>query len=342
MGRSISRRALNREEAWAPIADCFVRNGWERRISELEWQYLQSPTGFTYVDVAECDGVVVGVYASLPQYFQVRDREIVCIQSLDTLIDSGFRGRGLFPTLAQGLFDRTKAEDVGFVYGFPNANSAPGFFGKLGWSQLDPVPFLVRPLNLGYFLKKATGQTFQLPRVPSLPILERFAIREVVLTDIPLDEVWTGFRQAFGVGLVRDSKYLTWRLAKPGQEYRVFAAEKNGRVEGFVVINVMEKHEGRIGYVVELMSRRPSEDLELAHELLNHVVQIFLEEHCDAALAWHFTHSPYYLAFLTAGFMPMPQKLRPIELHFGVKALAEKSDPLRGDWYISYCDSDTV
>jgi len=341
MGRSLSRRTLSRAQDWGAIADCFLRNGWERSVDELMWQYVKSPTGLTFVNVAECEGEIVAVYASLPQRFQCGVREFMGIQSLDTLTDSQFRGRGLFGALATDLFERTKSEGVGFVYGFPNASSAPGFFGKLGWVKLDPVPFLMRPMNPVYFLEKVFGRTFGLPRIPALPLAGRYDIREIELSELPVNAIWQGFRQSFNVGLVRDSTYLNWRFAKPGQNYRIFCGGEDG-AEGFVVINVMEKHGGRIGYVVEMMSRNPSTDTELAHELLNHAVHTFEEERCDAALAWHFEHSPYYLAFLAAGFFPMPERLRPIELHFGVKPLAEENLIVRRDWYISYCDSDTV
>ena len=65
----------------------------------------------------------------------------------------------------------------------------------------------------------------------------------------------------------------------------------------------------------------------------------------DAVLAWCFGHSPNAKAYRRAGFLPLPERLRPIELHMGVRPLDESLRTVltdRRNWYISYCDSDTV
>jgi hypothetical protein len=65
----------------------------------------------------------------------------------------------------------------------------------------------------------------------------------------------------------------------------------------------------------------------------------------DAVLAWCFRHSPNAKAYSRTGFLPLPEKLRPIELHVGVRPLDDSLSEVLGqrkNWYISYCDSDTV
>lgn len=331
--------ALSAESNWGEIVDVFEKNGWSRSLEAVQWQYRESPTKRVYVNVARHGDRTAALYASLPNRFQSGGKEVLAVQSLDTLTDAAYRGNGLFKELANHLYERVKTEGLAFVYGFPNAASAPGFFTSLGWKCLDPIPFLVRPLNLRYFLKSRAPDWFR--SVPALPIEEHFVIEEAELDGLPLDEIWEEFRTCFDTGVVRDAKYLRWRFAKPNQNYRAFAAYAGGEVCGFLVLNVMEKHGGRIGYLMELMTKRPKEDVEIAHELLNAAVSVFHREKCDAALAWHFSHSPYFLAYLAAGFIPLPERLRPIELHFGCRAFGGVSAS-RKDWYLSYCDSDTV
>jgi hypothetical protein len=65
----------------------------------------------------------------------------------------------------------------------------------------------------------------------------------------------------------------------------------------------------------------------------------------DAVLAWAFGHSQNAKAYSKVGFVPLPERLRPIELHIGVRPLNESLTEVLSDrrnWYISYCDSDTV
>src|ERR1043165_9438989 len=47
---------------------------------------------------------------------------------------------------AQAELDR----DV--LCGFPNANAAPGWYGRLGWKNFGSVPLLIRPLRLSFLL----------------------------------------------------------------------------------------------------------------------------------------------------------------------------------------------
>ena len=95
-------------------------------------------------------------------------------------------------------------------------------------------------------------------------------------------------------------------------------------------------------------------EVELLHEpgddatgiaLLRAALRAMASDGADAVLGWSFRHSPNYEAYAEAGFLPLPERLRPIELHFGVRPLNESLGPMlrdRSHWYISYCDSDTV
>jgi hypothetical protein len=65
----------------------------------------------------------------------------------------------------------------------------------------------------------------------------------------------------------------------------------------------------------------------------------------DALLAWCLPSSPNFSAYLRASFLPLPQRLRPVELHFGVRAFGPNVEAIvanRSRWYISYLDSDTT
>lgn len=341
----VTRRMNPTKEDIKRFADCFTANGWPRSEVWVEWQYLNNPTGEIYVDFAldPSSQATAGIYASMPFWAKVGSEKVLAIQSCDTLTDQDHRGRGVFTSLASSLFSSAAHDGVGLIYGFPNGNSAPGFFGKLGWQSLDPVPFLMRPIRSNYFVKRLFPKIPSIfPNLPTLPLAYDFDIIEVGIEDIPVDEIWAEFAGNFEIGVVRDLSYFKWRLAKPDQNYRVFAAQCRGITMGFVVVNIMEKHDGLVGYIVELMTRATSIRQEVAHELLHYAMGHFERNGCDAALAWHFSHSPYYVSYLMNGFLPLPEKLRPIELHFGIKDLALKCGKSREDWYISYCDSDTV
>ena len=147
--------------------DCFNRNGSQRTDARLVWQYVENPTGTVYVDLAVAGNRVASIYASLPVRMRINGAVRLAIQSLDTLTDVEYRGQGLFVRLARSLFARATDERVALVYGFPNGNSAHGFFKRLEWIPLDPVPFLIRPLRSRYVIKRLKLEA-RAPRLASV------------------------------------------------------------------------------------------------------------------------------------------------------------------------------
>lgn len=340
--------------------DCFSRNGSPRTIEHLTWQYVDNPTGRVFVDLAipvAAPETIGAIYASLPVFARVSGDVRLALQSLDTLTDVEFRGQGLFVKLARSLFARAASDGVAFIYGFPNGNSAHGFFRRLEWHSLDPLPFLVRPLRSAYIvdrldlvkrLGRGSAIAGLLPNV-ALPIGPRLLsdgvrIVEVTAFDDRFTELWREVAAGDVVGVERDAAYLTWRLLqKPDGQYRVLAAFRGENLVGWTAFCVREKHGGRIGYVMELMHRKGR--TRDARALVVAVLRGMREEGADVALAFSFAHACGRRAYDLSGFVPLPERLRPIELHFGVRAF-DRTVALqlehRANWHVSYLDSDTV
>jgi hypothetical protein len=333
---------------------CFEDNGSPRSLEELRWQYHQTPEQALYVDFAIAGSLqLAAIYATFPVRFWIDGRDAVAVQSLNTLTDEAFRGKGLFVRSAESVFDRCAEQGVAFVYGFPNAHSARGFFDRLQWRRLDPVPFLIKPLKANYFLERL-GPTrpiakflpsIPLSRTPAARLGEGYHLTDALEFDDRYDRLWETFAARVRVAIRRDHRYLTWRfIEKPGEDYRLLALwTKSGDLAAYVVYTSKTKHGGRIGYVMECIHDPAHEQAAVA--LLRHSLNAMARAGCDAVLAWNFDHAPNHSLFTKTHFMPMPEKLRPIELHFGVRPLAWPEPEVlfnREGWYISYCDSDTV
>jgi hypothetical protein len=334
---------------------CFAANGIPKDLDALRWQYLGSAEERLFVDLSVDDAgegeQIAGIYAVHPVRFRVGGEIRDGAQSLDTLTDARYRGRGLFVDLARSVYARLEAAGFALVYGFPNASSAPGFNKHLAWLSLDPVPLLCRPLRTRYFLNRVprVGRVLgalpdvrlPLPAAPRLP--PGAAIRPLDAFDERTDALWDTFAREVGVAVQRDRGYLEWRLRrKPHEEYRTYAYHRGGEVAGFVSYSLKDRHGGRVGYVMEALydPRQP----EVGEALLRFVVREMAERGADAALAWNFDHSPNHAAFRRTGFRLLPERVRPSELHFGVRPLAAADAALlaeRSSWYISFCDSDT-
>jgi GNAT superfamily N-acetyltransferase len=342
------------EEDLARFKACFDRNGSLRELSRLRWQYLENPVGRLFVDFAvdpERDRVGA-IYATFPVTVQIGGVRSVGVQSLDTLTDADYRGRGLFKRLARSVYERCRADGVAFVYGFPNKNSAHGFFNRLGWTRLDPVPFLFLPLRARYFLQRLKLPPVLTQMVPNfgVPVPAQVClssdeeIRVVTSFDDGFDSLWETFSAEIDVAVARDHEYLAWRLGrKPSEHYRTYGFYGGGRFRGFVTFTLKEKHGGRVGYIMELIHDPDHSRAGVA--LLSRAVRELKAEGADVLLAWALDHSPNRETFRRCRFLRLPEALRPIELHFGVHSLAAGTDVAlwkRESWYLSYCDSDTV
>jgi len=105
---------------------------------EWRWFYIDNPVGDPYVSLFYEDGKLLGHYAVLPTRLSFRGKSFVAYRSMTTMVHPDGRGKGLFTELAKRVYSMLESDGASMVYGFPNANSAPGFIRNLGWTLLTP------------------------------------------------------------------------------------------------------------------------------------------------------------------------------------------------------------
>lgn len=328
---------------------CFDKNGSPKSVDKIKWQFLECPVNKQFVHIASDlkNNRTAAIYAVFPVLFQINGYDFIGSQSLDTITDEEYRGKGLFVNLAKDVYEKCSSEDVKLVYGFPNGNSIHGFSKKLAWEVLDPVPFLMKPIYTGYFSRKIK----KLSWLPNLRIAFSSKIAKniniVVNNEFPedVDRIWKNFSKEIRVSVKRDKQYLSWRyLRKPNEDYKIaHAYTSGGSYIGYVIYCVKEKHGGKIAYIMEYVY--DPQFYSLADNLLKFAVNELIKQKSDCILSWCMEHSPNYNSYRKNGFYNLPERFRPIELHFGVRSFDEKYFEIvnkRSNWYLSYSDSDTV
>ena len=350
------RNMLKNPRDYQRFKECFDRNDSPRALDKVEWQY---DTGFAdellvnlAVEPTATDEEIAAIYAVFPVPFTLQGQAVKAAQSLDTMTDTKHQGKGLFKKLAKQVYDRCQEGSYRLVYGFPNGNSAYAFFNRLGWQEISDVPFMIAPLRTKYFLQRLPVLKHVAGILPDIKwrakkgvaAAYQAGIRSIERFDEQAEVLWNKFAVDISVAVTRNARYLNWRfLQKPAEKYEIRGYWEQGVLKGYIVYVVKEKHGGRIGYVMELIydPTQPACGDALLRTALNDMVA----QKADACLAWNFTHSPNSALHKQNGFYSMPPKLRPIELHFGVLAMREQDKSLLADaknWYLSYCDSDTV
>jgi len=299
---------------------------------KLEWKFEAQPAGPGIAATARDGDRIVGLCALIANKLRVEGSHLIGYQAMDTVVAPEARGRNAFVNMITCFYEEAGAAAV---YGFPNANAGPGWFGRLGWTRLGSAPFLFRPLRANYFLRRVSRR---LPQIP-LPYFKRpsASVQALGREDLPyMEEAWLRFSRSIACAVERDAEYLRWRIFDhPTETYRVLG---NG-ADSFVVGSLAEKHGGRIGYLMEAVG--PPRDLP---GMIVALVHEHAEAEADAVLAWCPRWAPNYGAYRAAGFYPLPDRFRPIDISFGARQLDGRQSALtKGEsWYLSYLDSDTV
>ena len=335
---------------------CFENNNSPRKIENLKWLHYENLAGtnIIYYAIDKNKGNVSAIYTVLPVFIKIKDQIFLSAQSIDTITVADHRGKGLFVKTAQKLYDTIAGEQYKLVYGFPNQNSSPGLFNKLGWTSFGEVPFMIKPLRLSYFVKKLSRtkkingepaeSNHHFPSPEGVDVDNNIQIRRIYEYSSEYDKLWENVSKGIIVCVNRNSEYMNWRyIRKPDGNYYNYGIYENNALVGIIVFTIKNKHGGRVGYLMEQLFF--AEKAWLGKKLLKFANKLIKKEKADVILAWalksHFSHK----AYLNCGYFFFPEKLRPQKLYFGVKALDPLSKDVildKGNWYISYSDSDTV
>lgn len=318
----------------------------DKSSDRLRWRFLDGPHGSGRVAIARDmaqGGRIIGLIGLIALRLRSAAGPLESFQAVDVVVDPAYRGRGVFAGMGQAVLDEAASLGKDVLWGFPNENAAPAWFGRFSWLRFGTIPFMVRPLRTGYFLGRIASGLRRL----DVPLIEASSNPDPKVLEIhgfgtEFDRLWERFAPA-GPAVDRGSQWLRWRLIdRPGSQYRIVATmDGSGHVAAMVASVLLDRHGGRILYVLEAMGV----DAEATARLLKHELGMAAGKGADAALCWCPSTAPNRSAYRRAGFLHFPDRLRPVTIHFGARPLRQGRASTMGkgkDWYLSYLDSDTV
>lgn len=338
----------NSKEVVQRIGELFKKNNNEKDKNHLIWQYIKPPHGSITsiaVDKNENDAAVYSVFKIKAK---INSTMGFAYQSLDTLTDNNHRGKGLFGKLANDVYEQCELNN-NIVYGFPNTSSGPVFFSKLGWKELGHPPFVIYINNILFPLVYLTKKHIFLENSLFKSILKKTVLKLCKKTDYIInsnddfitdyDNLWEQFSSEINTTIWRDSQYMNWRYKeKPNKNYKYISIYKDNILIGKSIYTVEKKHNGNIGYVMDLIC---NPDHKLAAEiLLKQTTLEMINQKVDVILAWIPNNHFLFKSYKKTKFIKLPQSFQPIKLFFGYKNNLIKIK--KTDFFISYSDSDTV
>ena len=333
------------EEIEAAFVRLFPDDAADKSAARLRWRYHGSPHGPGRIAIARDKakgGRIVGLIGLIALRLRTAQGQLQSFQAVDVVVDPDYRGHGVFSGLGKVAIEGAAELGKDVLWGFPNENAAPAWFGRFSWLRFGTVPFMVRPLRTGYFLGRFSNALRRIDLPIAIPQTESDpSVREIRDFGPEIERLWQRFAPP-GPGVDREALWLRWRLIdRPAADYRIAVTEKGGEVTAMVTSVLLDRHGGRILYILEAMG---TETGQLAR-LLKHEVSLAAGRGADAALCWCPPCAPNRRAYRRAGFFHLPDRLRPVTMHFGARPLREGSPATISDgagWYLSYLDSDTI
>jgi len=280
------------------------------------WRFLENPFGPTMVLVALDGDRIVSHYAVCPSKTRTPSAGgLRSAQSMTTMTDPDYGGRGLFPRLAEHLY-RTINEEQGteLVFGFPNANSHYAFTQKLGWVDVHPIFFMTKVVDGG------VDSDFRLLRWSDLdPVLN---IHEASLI---------GYQP-----YTRSREFIRWRYQRnPEQSYVVVAPP--GSSDASVAIIVKEFTDDNGGASLDIVDILGDHDPASLKSAIEAASSFAGSKSLTAVQTWLDLFHPAFAPFERLRFRPVG----PIT-YFGIRLLSPDSakNPDPREWRVTMGDSD--
>lgn len=239
--------------------------------------YFQKNNSF---NILQKNNEFIGIYGLIEIVINYNSQNINSFLCHNVGIKKEYSGKGLFQFLAEKSLIRNCNEN-NLILGFPNKASFKGHI-RVGWEQISNMRFLKFD-NLFSNVELSTIYKFE--------NVERF--------DHRLESAMTNFRDNFSVSLVKDYKYLNWRIAKPNNSYKCFLIKEEESIQGYLILKEYQyENETRL-HLVDFNFK----DEHVLNEIIKFSIKYFQNGKYEFINTWSVENSIYENIFLKNNFI---------------------------------------
>ena len=302
------------------ILDLF-RLSYENRELPLNfwnWRFRDNPAGTGLIELCWDGDVLVGHYAVTKCEFRINGQDYLSGLSGTTMTHPNYRGRGLFPVLAQTTYARMGEMGMAMLWGFPNAMSHRGFVKDLGWKDIYEIPCF--RLNI---------RSSNPPHLPS----GKGTVMEINDFDERFDLLWDAVKDRYAIISKRNRQYLQWRyLHNPSDKYRIIALIDRNHLSGYAVFK-------RYNDELQVVDMLTLSDEDIGIKLIGWIAQAAKQEKAKSVSLWLNTVHPLHRELEKFGF----NKGEPITYFGGLiinPGICGAEIYNYRNWYLTMGDSD--
>lgn len=252
--------------------EVFQDSSFDRK--KWNWQYRDNPMGSSYIDLA-VDKIeekkLAGHYAVISYQMLLQGKKTTTAQSLDTFTSGDYRRQGIFVDIAEKCYERAKVNGVTAIFGFPNANSYPGFVKKL--SFIDPFGFGIYklPIKLGYYTSRFPGGAlFSNIKINKISTPKTSKLEQIQAIPREYDQLWEAFKETHSFLICRDAEYLKWRYINcPDRKYELYALKRNDKLTALAVVGIDQ--ENKFAHLVDFIYETEDDLEDVLKHVTNHI-----------------------------------------------------------------------
>ena len=266
--------------------------------------------------------------------------------SLNTIVHTNYRRRGIFSKLVNALPDLALKDGIGLAYGVPNSISHKRFVNE-GWKEITKLPLLVRILNPSNYFNNVLKIFFK-------PIDFFYKING---KKVPYIEEYTGNFSEFDlltsklsqrsiVSQNRNHRYLQWRYnSHPTRKYNTYIIRKDSEIIGYIITRETNYNGKPIGIILDFITNG---EVKNEREFINLVKFALLKLQNKKVALTIATFPPSVLEYkiLTKmGFFKSPEFMKPEPIPLIVKIFDKNNEELKKtekyeNWFFTFGDYD--
>jgi len=313
------------------------------------WEFMEGANGKGLIYIVEDGNKIVGHFADLPREFSLRGKVVHGTVSVDLMVHSDYRRRGIFEAMGKYAIQRVKNENGLFMMSYPIRRETIHGFRKIGWEEVAELPVLVYPIKFGgvvnrylhfspvSFLLGGVARFFYclLYGTKNRKGIEGIEIEEVGLFDDQFDHFWQKALSFYSIIGVRDRNYLTWRyLQHPTRTYTTFRAKKSGEMKGYIVLRKVELLNLNSAVIVDLLAL----DEVTLEALVEKGIQHSRQEGADLLGFMVPRGHPYDKILRKRGFLPSPKTFQFMVYFHSKREIFNSPEK----WYVNWGDTDVI
>jgi len=137
------------------MCDLFLRIFDKKMTADVfERKFFYTPIGYSYHSLMLHGEVIVGAFSAVPGRYSYFGEEKIFSLSVDTMIDSKYRGGGHFVKMANLVHQSLVNDGIPFIFGFPNEHFYPAQKRLLKYEDIGELDYYALPLNIGSVVRK--------------------------------------------------------------------------------------------------------------------------------------------------------------------------------------------